>query len=346
MDFSVKEIAAWLQGDIEGNEDVRVNNLCKIEEGASGCLSFLANPKYTEFIYSTEASVVIVGKDFKAEKHIKATLIKVDNAYSAFAQLLNAYQESKLNKLIGISEKASIHSSATIGENSYIGAFVFIGEGSKIGDQAKIYPQVYIGMNVKIGSNCTLYPGVKILDDCVVGNNCTLHAGSVLGADGFGFAPQSDNQYNKIAQIGNVILEDNVEIGANTTIDRATMGSTIIHKGVKLDNLIQIAHNVEIGENTVMAALSGVAGSSKVGKNCMIGGQVAISGHLSVADGVKIAGNSGVASTIAKENEIVMGSPAYSNKDFLKSYIYFKQLPNLVKKIDELEKQIKALNSH
>ena len=345
MEFSVKQIAVWLQGSIEGDDTVMVNSLSKIEEGKAGSLSFLANGKYTPFLYTTSASAVIVSKELVLEKPVTTCLIRVDEPYSAFATLLNAYNDAKQKNLVGISDMAVIHTSVNYGDNCYIGEFNFIAQDSQIGQNSKIYPNCFIGSNVKIGENCTLFPGVKIYEDCIIGNNCTIHAGAVIGADGFGFAPQSDNQYKKVAQIGNVIIEDFVEIGANTTIDRATMGSTIIRRGVKLDNLIQIAHNVEIGENTVIAAQSGIAGSTKVGKNCMIGGQVAIAGHLSIGDGVKIAGGAGVGASI-KDNDVQMGAPSFAHKSFLQSYVYFRKLPDLAKKIDELEKSLQELKAN
>ncbi len=336
MEFTAQKIAELLKGEVEGNQDVKLNKLSKIEEGEEGSLSFLANPKYKKFIYSTLASAVIVAKTFKPEKPINTTLIKVDDPYTAFAQLLEFYNQIKLNKT-GISKMASIADSAKIGIDAYIGDFVSIGENVIIGDNAKIYPQTYIGDNVKVGEHTTLFAGVKIYSECVIGKNCTIHAGVVIGSDGFGFAPQSDNNYKKIAQIGNVIIEDNVEIGSNTTIDRATLGSTIIRKGVKLDNLIQIAHNVEIGENTVIASQTGVSGSTKIGKNCMIGGQVGIIGHLIIADEVKIAAQSGLSKNILKKGSIVQGSPAFEVKKYMHSYIHFRNLGNIVERIEKLE---------
>jgi UDP-3-O-[3-hydroxymyristoyl] glucosamine N-acyltransferase len=337
MKFTAKDIADLLQGQVEGDESIAVDKLSKIEEGVDGSLSFLANKKYKGFIYKSEASIVIVDEDFVAEKPVKPTLIRVKNAYNAFATLLDYYNKIKQKKA-GISPKASIAESASIGKDVYIGDFVVIGENAKIGDGAKIYPQSYIGDNTIIGSGVTIYAGVKIYSDNQIGSDCVIHAGVVIGADGFGFAPQSDNNYRKIAQIGNVIIEDNVEIGANTTIDRATLGSTIIRKGVKLDNLIQIAHNVEIGENTVMAAQSGVAGSTKVGRNCMIAAQVGIVGHLKIGDNVKIAGQSGVSNNVP-ENAVIFGSPAFDASDYRRSYVYFRNLPKIVGRIDQLEKQ-------
>jgi len=339
MKFTAEQIANALNGAVEGDKTIEVFTLSKIEEGTPGSLSFLANPKYTPHIYETQASIVIVNADFNPTKEIHCTLIRVQDAYTAFSQLLEMYNEVKLNKS-GISPKAAISESAKIGENVYIGEFVVIGNNAVIGDNTKIYPQTYIGDNVKIGSDTTLFAGVKIYSDCSVGSQCTLHAGVVIGSDGFGFAPQADNNYKKVAQIGNVIIEDNVEIGANTTIDRATLGSTIIRKGVKLDNLIQIAHNVEIGENTVMAALSGVSGSTKIGKNCMIGGQVGMSGHLKIGDNVKIGAQAGIMSNV-KDNLAIIGSPAIDVGAFMKSSVYFKKLPELANRIHQLEKKLK-----
>lgn len=343
MEFTAEQIAGFINGKIEGDSQVKVSSLAKIEEGKPGTLSFLANPKYSSFIYDTGSSIIIVNHDFVPEQKIESTLIRVDDAYSAFAIILNAYQEAKAARRKGISSLAFIDSSAKIGENCYIGEFAYIGPGSKIGDNTSIYPQSYVGENVKIGNDCLIYPSVKILDDCIIGNKCTFHSGVVIGSDGFGFAPQQDSDFKKVAQIGNVIIEDLVELGANTTVDRATMGSTIIRRGVKLDNLCQIAHNVDLGENAVMAAQSGIAGSTKVGKNCMFGGQVAINGHIQIANGVKIAAQSGVSGSIKKENEIYMGSPAFDHKKSVQSYIYFKQLPDLAKRISDLEKELKTL---
>jgi len=338
MEFTAKQIANLIEGQIEGNPDVIVDNLSKIEEGESGSLSFLANPKYTHYIYQTKASIVIVSKDFKAEKAINATLIRVEDAYTAFAKLLETYNQIKQNKT-GISSNISISKTAKYGTDCYIGDFVCIGDNSKIGNNVKIYPHSYIGDNVSIGDNSCIYAGVKIYSDNWIGKNCTVHAGAVIGSDGFGFAPQSDNHYNKVAQIGNVIIEDNVEIGSNTTIDRATLGSTIIRKGVKLDNLIQIAHNVEIGENTVIAAQTGISGSTKIGKNCMIGGQVGIIGHIMIADGVKIAAQSGIGGSIKQEGAIIQGSPAFDISTYRKSYVHFRNLPKIVERLNELEKK-------
>ena len=338
MKFTAEQIAAALNGVVEGDLKAEVSTLSKIEEGKPGSLSFLANPVYTHYIYSTKADIVIVNEDFKPEKPIVPTLIRVKDAYSAFTSLLEMYQQTKNNKK-GISEKATIAGSATLGENVYIGDFVVIGENTVIGNNTKIYANTSIGDRCKIGNNTILYYGVKIYDECIIGNQCTLHAGVAIGQDGFGFAPQSDGHYKKIPQIGNVIIEDNVEIGANTTIDRATLGSTIIRKGVKLDNLIQIAHNVEIGENTVIAAQTGIAGSTKIGKNCMIGGQVGIVGHLTIANGVKIQAQSGIAKSIKKPDSVWEGSPAFHLPDFLRSYVHFKNFDHIVERIRRLEEK-------
>lgn len=342
MEFTAKQIAEVLNGQVEGDPNVAIKDLSKIEEGKPGTLSFLANPIYTQFIYQTNASIVIVSKDFVAEKKIKSTLIRVDNAYSAFAQLLDIYNQINLNKT-GISKHAFISKSAVIGKNVYIGEFVFVGENVIIGNNVKIYPQVYLGDNVKVDNDTTLFPGVIVYSDCIVGKECNIHAGVVIGGDGFGFAPEEENNYRKVAQIGNVIIKDNVEIGSATTIDRATLGSTIIGKGVKLDNQIQIAHNVEIGKNTVICSQCGVSGSTMIGENCMIGGQVGFVGHITIADNVKIAAQSGIGSSIKKEGTIVMGSPSFDITDYRKSYVYFRMLPKLVKRIEELEKELKKL---
>ena len=340
MKFSAGQIAELVNGTIEGNPKAMVDYVSKIEEGKPGTISFLANPKYTHYIYDTKASIVIVNKDFQPEKPIDAKIIRVEDAYSAFATLLEYYNKLK-HKKSGISAKAFIAGTSSYGKDLYIGEFAFIGEKSRIGDNCKIYPQVYIGDNVVIGDNTTIFPGTKIYADTLIGKNCIIHAGVVIGSDGFGFAPQSESNYMKVAQIGNVILEDEVEIGSNTTIDRATIGSTIIRKGAKIDNLVQIAHNVEIGENTVIAAQTGISGSTKVGKNCMFGGQVGLIGHITIADDVKIAAQSGVGKSITKPGEIVQGSPAFDIGSYRKSYIHFKNLHNLKTRIDEIEKIVK-----
>lgn len=343
MKFNAEQIAEALKGKVEGDHNVEVDNFSKIEDGKPGTLSFLANPKYTPYIYDTKASIVIVNKDFQPEKPINTTLIRVDNAYSSFASLLELYQSTKA-KRVGISKNAGISSSAKIGKNVYIGDFVSIGDETVIADNCMIYPNTVVGANCSIGENTVLYSGVKIYDDCIVGKESTIHAGAVIGADGFGFAPQDDNNYRKVPQIGNVIIEERVEIGANTTIDRATIGSTIIKKGAKIDNLIQIAHNVVIGENTVIAAQTGISGSTKIGRNCMIGGQVGIIGHLEIADGVMIAAQSGVGKSIKQEKTIQEGSPAFAYRDFQKSYIHFRRLDSLVKRVNDLEHKLKQNN--
>lgn len=342
MEFTARQIADLLKGKIEGKEDAKVSRLDKIEEGAEGGLTFLANPKYTPFIYNTKASVVIVDHTFVAEQPVTATLVRVENAYQSFVQLLEIYNQIQRDKK-GIEQPSFISPSAKIGQDIYIGAFAYIGNNVKVGNNVKIYPQVYIGDNVTIGDNTTLFAGARVYSDCVIGKDCTIHSGTIIGADGFGFTPNSANQYNKVAQIGNVILEDHVDVGANTTIDRATLGSTIIRKGVKLDNLIQIAHNVEIGENTVIAAQTGVAGSTKIGKDCMIGGQVGIVGHITIADKVKIAAQSGIGSSITNEGEILQGSPAFGIGDYKRTYVVFRKLPALEKRIQELEQMISDL---
>lgn len=338
MEFSAQQIAELLDGEVEGNADAVVNRLAKIEEGEPGSLSFLANPQYEPHIYHTEASIVIVNKSFEAEKPIKTTLLRVDDAYQAFARLLNLYNQMRHNKS-GVEQNATVSESATLGEDVYVGSHTYIGENVTIGNNTKIYPGCYIGENVTLGDNCLLYSGARIYADCQLGNDVTLHSGVIIGGDGFGFAPNSENSYDKVAQIGNVIIEDHVEVGANTTIDRATLGSTIIRKGVKIDNLIQIAHNVEIGENTVIAAQTGVAGSTKIGKNCMIGGQVGIVGHLTIGNNVKIAAQSGIGQSL-KDNEVVQGSPAFNVRDYKKSYVYFRKLAKMAEEIEELKKHI------
>jgi UDP-3-O-[3-hydroxymyristoyl] glucosamine N-acyltransferase len=342
MEFTAATIAGFLKGEIVGDPEIKVNTIAKIEEGQSGALSFLANPKYEHYLYTTKSSIVLVNRSFVPTAKVEATLIRVENAYEAFASLLQLVDQSRPRKK-GVHPTAIIETSAVVGNDVYIGPYVYVGENCLIGDECSLYPNVFVGDNTKIGKKCNLNPGVTIYHDCVLGDNCIVHAGTVIGSDGFGFAPQSDSEFMKIPQLGNVVIEDNVEIGANVTIDRATMGSTIIRKGVKLDNLIQIGHNVEIGENTVMAGQTGVAGSSKIGKNCMFGGQVGISGHLKIADGTKIGPQSGVPSDIKDENMVLLVCPAIGYKDFFRSSIIFKKLPELSKKIDELEKQVLLL---
>lgn len=338
MKFTATQISEILNGEIDGNINEVVYKLSKIEEGEKGSLTFLSNPKYQSFLYTTEASVAIVNKDFIPEKEITTTLIKVDDAYKAFTKLLEYYNEIKLHKS-GIETPNFIHENAKLGTDIYIGAFTYISQNVFIGDNVKIYPNVFIGDNVTIGNDTTIFAGAKIYSESQIGKNCTLHSGVIIGCDGFGFVPNEKGEYNKVPQIGNVIIEDNVDIGSGTTIDRATLGSTIIRKGVKLDNQIQIAHNVEVGKNTVIAAQAGVAGSTKIGKNCQIGGQVGIVGHISIGNNVRIQAQSGIGRSL-KDNEIVQGSPALPYSDYNKSYVHFKNLTKLVNKVDELDKKI------
>lgn len=341
MEFSAKQIAQMLEGRVEGNENAVVSKLCKIEEGEEGGLSFLANSKYNHYLYSTKASIVIINEDFEPEEEIKTTVIRVKDAYSCFAKLLEIYDQYRLNKN-GISSLAFIDKQAEIAEDVYVGEFAVISKGAKIGKGSKIYPHVYIGDDVKIGENVTLFAGVRIYHDTVIGNNCILHSGAVLGADGFGFAPLADGTFKKIAQIGNVVIEDDVEIGANATIDRATMGSTKVMKGTKIDNLCQLGHNVVIGQSTAMAAQTGVAGSTKIGSNCFIGGQVGFSGHIKVGDRCSIGAQAGIISDIKDEARII-GSPAIDAKTYMKSYVYFRKLEQMKNKMNELEKRLAAL---
>ena len=338
MEFTISQIAEMLNGEVIGNPNVYINQLTKIEEGRENSLSFLSNPKYTEYLYKTKSSAVIVNKDFVPHQQLNTTLIKVKDAYASFAQLLRIVEDFQKTRE-GTEQPCFIDETAEVGKNIYIGAFAYIGKNVRIGDNVNIYPHCFIGDNVTIKNNSTLYSGVKIYHNCYIEKNSTIHSGSVIGSDGFGFAPNTDKAYDKIPQIGNVIIKEGVEIGANTCIDRATMGSTIIHKGVKLDNMIQVAHNVEIGENTVIASHTAIAGSSKVGKNCMIGGQVAIAGHLTIANNVKIAGKTGIAKSVTKDGEILQGPLAFNLKDFQRSYIFFRQLPMLAKRIEKLEKE-------
>jgi UDP-3-O-[3-hydroxymyristoyl] glucosamine N-acyltransferase len=342
MEFSAASIAAFLNGDIVGDPEIKVSTISKIEEGQPGALSFLANPKYEHYIYDTKSSIVLVNKSFNPSAEISATLIRVENAYEAFASLLRLVDQARPRKK-GIHPAAVIEASAKIGNDVFIGAFTYVGENCVVGDGCSLYPQVYVGDNTTLGNNCIINPGVKIYHDCVIGEGCIIHAGTVIGSDGFGFAPQSESEFMKIPQLGNVVLEDHVEIGANTAIDRATMGSTIIRRGVKLDNLIQIGHNVEIGENSVMAGQTGIAGSTKIGKNCMFGGQVGIAGHIKIANGTKIGAQGGILGDVKKENTIIIGSPAIEIKNFLKSSILFRKLPEIKDKIDYLEKDIESL---
>ena len=333
MNFTAGQIADQLNGTIVGDRDVDIRMISKIEEGEKGSLTFLANPKYTEYIYSTNASATIVSNDFEPTEKISTTLIKVKDPYSSFTNILELFNKQKIKKT-GISSKSEVHESSSIPNSTYIGSFTTIGKNSVIGENCILEDQVFIGENVKIGKDCKVYPGTKILNDTIIGNNCIIHSSCSIGSDGFGFAPNDDGTYKKIPQTGNVVIGDNVEIGSNSTIDRATIGSTIINDGVKLDNQIQIAHNVEIGENTAIAAQSGVAGSTKIGRNCMIGGQVGIIGHLKIGDNVKIQAQAGVTSDV-ESNARITGTPAISYMNYNKSYIHFKNLPEIVKKIDK-----------
>jgi UDP-3-O-[3-hydroxymyristoyl] glucosamine N-acyltransferase len=342
MEFSAQQLADLLQGTIEGDASVKVNQLSKIEEGVPHSVSFLANPLYTQYIYTTQASLVIVNANLELTAPVSCTLLRVASAERAFAQLLEMYNQIKLNKT-GVATEAYISEKAKVGDNVYIGAFVVISEGAKIGNNVKIYPQVFIGDNVVVGDNTTLFAGVKIYADCVVGKDCIFHSGTVIGSDGFRFAPQNEGT-KKIPQIGNVIIEDDVEIGANCAIDRATLGSTIIRKGVKFDNFIHIAHNVEVGENCYFAAHTVVAGSTKIGKNCMTSGQVGIVGHLQIADGTIVTAQSGVSKSITKSGEVLMGSPAFDANKYRKAFVHFRNLDSLAQRIAALEKQVKEQN--
>jgi UDP-3-O-[3-hydroxymyristoyl] glucosamine N-acyltransferase len=340
MQITAGELSKLLNGTIEGDANVKIHTVAKIEEGTTGALSFLANPKYEPYIYETGSSAVLVNADFKPSQPVKTTLIRVENAYSSFTFLLEKFSNPN-HQLKGIEAGSIISEKAKIGNDVYVGGLAYISEKVEVGDQSIIYPQVFIGIGSKIGKNCILYPGVKIYHDCVIGDNCIIHAGAVVGSDGFGFAPQADRSYKKIPQTGNVIIENDVEIGANTTIDRATMGSTIIRKGVKLDNLVQIAHNVEVGSHTVLASQSGIAGSGKVGNYVVLGGQTAISGHIEIADGNQIGGQSGVIASIKENDKKWFGTPAMEYKDSLRSLAIHRKLPELLKRIETLEKALK-----
>lgn len=343
MEFSAEQIAGIIQGEIVGNSAVVVNGLAKIEEGNEGKLSFLANPKYEEYIYTTGSSICIVNNTFVPSRELPSTLtlIKVENAYACFAKLLEVYDQMK-RKQPKIEVNSYISDSAAVGKDLYLGANAYISDGVVIGDNVVIYPNSFIGDNVKIGNNTVIYPNVSIYSDCQIGNNCVIHAGAVIGADGFGFSPDENGVFSKVPQIGSVIIEDNVDVGANSTIDRATMGATIIRKGAKIDNLCQIAHNVEIGENSAMAAQVGIAGSAKIGKRVLIGGQAGISGHISIADGTMIVAQSGIPNSV-KKPETLMGAPGIPIEDFKKSYFGFRKLPFILNKIQELEEKIKKL---
>ena len=335
MKFTAAQIAGILEGEVVGNPNAEVYKLSKIEEGTEGSLTFLANPKYINFIYSTKATVTIVNNTFEPEQEITTTLIKVEDAYKSFSKLLEYYNQVKLMKS-GIEQPSVISEGVTYGNDLYLGSFCYVGKNVIIGNNVKIYPNSFIGDNVTIGDNCVFFAGVRIYSETEIGNNCIIHSGTIIGSDGFGFAPQEDGTYSKVPQIGNVIIEDNVEIGACTTVDRATLGSTIIRKGVKLDNHIQVAHNVEIGENTVIAAQTGIAGTTKIGKNGLIGGQVGFAGHLLIGDNVKIQAQSGIGKNLA-DGEVVQGSPAFNYGDFAKSFVHFRNLPKIVADLEELK---------
>ena len=338
MKFTAEQIAGILDGEVVGNPNAEVYKLAKIEEGVQGSLTFLSNPKYLNYIYSTQATITIVNATFEPEQPIITTLIKVEDAYKAFSKLLEYYNQVKLMKS-GIEQPSVISENVSYGDNLYLGSFCYVGKNVKIGNNVKIYPNTFIGDNATIGDNCILFAGVRIYSETEIGANCTIHSGSIIGSDGFGFAPSEDGTFTKIPQIGNVILEDNVDVGSCTTIDRATLGSTIIRKGVKLDNQIQIAHNVEIGENTVIASQTGIAGSTKIGKNCMIGGQVGIVGHITIGDNVRIQAQSGIGKSL-KDGEIVQGSPAFNYSDFSKSFVHFRNFPKIVSDLENLKKKL------
>ncbi len=340
MEFTINQIAAILQGEVDGDGQKKVKTISKIEEAKEGSITFLANPKYEEFIYSSEASAVIVKNDFQPERPIPTTLIRVEDPYSGFTRLLEEYDKIISYSKGGVEEPSFISSNSEVGQKVYRGAFSYIGSNVKIGDNVKIYPHTYIGDNVSIGDNCIFYSGAKIYAETIVGNNCIIHSGAVIGSDGFGFAPQQDSTYKKIPQLGNVIISDNVEIGANTVVDCATLGSTRIDEGVKLDNLVQIAHNVEIGSNTVIASQTGISGSTKFGKNCVVAGQVGVVGHIEIADRVTLAARTGVSKSIKKEESVKFGAPAIDHKEYLKIHAIFRNLPELRERVNELEKKI------
>lgn len=344
MEFTAQQIADFIQGKVEGDVTVRVSNFSKIEEGQPGTLSFLSNPKYSQYIYDSNASVILVNNDFEPERPVKATLIRVANAYESLAFLLSVVEQSKPRKT-GISPQAFVSESAQVGENVYIAPFVFVGDNVIIGKNAQLFAGSTVGDNTQLGENVKLYAGVHVYHDCKIGNNCIFHSGAVIGSDGFGFAPSEDGSYRKIPQMGNVVIEDDVEIGANTTIDRATLGSTVIKKGVKLDNLVQIAHNVEIGENTVMASQTGIAGSTKIGKQSIFGGQTGVAGHLHIADGTIVGAQAGIAASVSEKNQILQGSPAILASKFRRSTVVFKTLPDMQNTIYELLKKVAELET-
>lgn len=341
MEFTAEQIANVIGGRVEGNKDAKVHTFAKIEEGTEGAISFLSNPKYTHYLYNTKSSIVIVNEGVELEKDVDATLIRVPNAYESIAKLLQIYEASKPKKT-GVAPQAYIAPSAKLGNNCYVGPFAYVGEGAEIGDGCQIYPHAVVGDNVKVGSNCIFYPNTTIYQGCKIGNNVTIHAGSVIGADGFGFAPGADG-YDKIPQIGIVVIEDNVEIGANTCVDRSTMGATVIHKGVKLDNLVQVAHNVEIGENTVMSAQVGIAGSTKVGSWCMFGGQVGLAGHITIGNKTFLGAQSGVPGSL-KGGEELIGTPPMNPRQYFKSQAIFRRLPDMYKDLNDAKKKIEELN--
>jgi UDP-3-O-[3-hydroxymyristoyl] glucosamine N-acyltransferase len=338
MEFTAEQIAGILEGDILGNPEAKVSKLAKIEEGVEGALTFLANPKYTPHIYTTKASVTIVNRDFVPEKEISTTLIKVDDAYKSFSKLLEYYNQVKNNKL-GIEEPSFKSGTAIYGEDVYLGAFSYLGENVVLGNNVKVYPHAYIGDNTKIGDNVTIYSGAKIYSETLIGNGCIINSGAIIGADGFGYAPDENGEFQKVPQTGNVILEDNVEVGASATIDRATLGSTILRKGVKIDNQVQIAHNVEIGSHTVIAAQTGIAGSTKIGEYCMFGGQVGVAGHLTIGNNIRVQAQTGIGHRV-KDGERLYGSPAIDYSSYVKSYVHFKNLPKIVSQLNKLEKKI------
>lgn len=344
MEFTAETIAAFLGGEVQGDKDTKVTTVAKIEEATAGTLAFMANPKYEEYLYTTKASIVLIARDLELRSEVAATLVRVDDPYASFARLLDLYNASK-GERVGVSPRASVAGDVEIGEGCYVGDFAVVESGVKLGDNVKIYPHCFVGEGTTIGCGSTLFARVTLYDSCSLGSDVTIHSGAVIGADGFGFAPQGDGSYSKIAQIGRVVISDNVEIGANTCVDRATMGATVIGKGTKLDNLIQVAHNVAIGENTVAAAQVGIAGSTKVGSGVMIGGQAGIAGHISVADRVKILSQSGINHTIKNEGEMLFGSPAINGMTFHRAYAIFKELPTLRREIQELEKKVEELSA-
>lgn len=342
MEYTAEMIAGLLNGTVEGDPGTKVHTIAKIEEGKPGALSFLANPKYEQHIYSTGSSVVLVRKEFRPARQVRATLIRVDDPYQSVARLLQIYEAARPAPK-GIHPSAVTDETASVGEDVYLGAYAVVSANAVIGSGSRIYPHTWIGDGVRIGRNCILYAGVRVYNDCVIGDNCILHAGAVIGADGFGFAPVADSNFMKIPQIGNVVIEDDVEIGANTCIDRATMGSTVIQSGVKLDNLVQVGHNVVIGENTVIAGQTGIAGSTKIGRNCMIGGQVGIVGHLTIADGCRIGAQTGIIGSVREEGATLVGTPSLDSRKFMRSYALFARLPELNRRVDEVAKTVETL---